>query len=177
MPPRVRLLEASANGFWLYRETKSCGGFGGNPPIPPAFATCPAFPRAPPRLDRRQRSRLVRHMSGLRPAPPDLTDVDHWMVLVLQVRSNLHVCLQSSCQEWIAHVFMQPLRPKSPAAVHHRTVGGASPTPPHGPSARAFACPKPHSLLACHPYTCTHKTKQSRISSEFIGQSTHTHPR
>jgi len=72
---------------------------------------------------------------------------------------------------------MQPLRPKSPATVHHRTVAGASPTPPHGPSARAFACPKPHSLLACHPYTCTHKTKQSPISSEFIGQSTHTHPR
>ena len=36
-------------------------------------------------------------------------------------------------------------------------------TPLQGPSARAFAYPKPSSLLACHPYTYTHKTKQSRI--------------
>jgi len=85
MPPRVRLLEAFARGFWPYRETKSCGGFGGNPPIPPAFAMCPASARAPPKLDRHRRSHSMCHISSLRPAPPDLTDVDHWMVLILQV--------------------------------------------------------------------------------------------
>jgi len=151
MPPHVRLLEASARGFWLYRETKSCGGFGRNPPILPAFATCPASARAPSRLDRRRRSHLVRHMSSLRLAPLDLTDVDHWMVLILPVPSNWHVCLQSSCQEWITNIFMQTPWSKSPAALHHRTVAGASPTPPHARRCISYAAARRCKVLQHAP--------------------------